>query len=122
MNNQIKNFLLCLVATSSLGFLPLKAQAETKTVIRCTAGKYYIQVQHNTSNGRYTYIAYDGPVSDQSKPSLIVPNGFRSGNSYTFNNRNYSYVVSREPSGQLYLDVSQGENKLSHEECSPTYD
>jgi len=41
MNNQIKNFLLCLVATSSLGFLPLKAQAD-EYAFNQSIGKVYV--------------------------------------------------------------------------------
>jgi len=127
MKNQIRNLLLGVIATSSfsfLGFLPLKTQAATETLVSCVAGRFYIQVRHNTSNDNYTYIAYEG--GDRSNPSLVLRNGSkterRAAYIYTFENGDYTYVVSQKSKdygGQIYLNVYESGETILSKQCYP---
>jgi len=123
MNNQIRNLLLGVLATSSfsfLGFLPLKTQAATETLVSCTAGRFYIRVQYNTSNDRYIYTAYEG--GDRSNPSLVLRNGYkrdtRNGFVYVFDNGDFSYVVSGRGE-RIRLDVYESGETILSKQCYP---
>lgn len=111
---------LLLAASLCLSFVPLKAKA-SETIVSCKAGRYYIEVQHNSARNNYTYTAYDGSTSS---PSLILRNGSkrdgRIAEFFTFKNGNYSYVVAKKfegRGGEVYLSIYKSKQQIFYQQC-----
>jgi serine/threonine protein kinase len=79
------------------------------TIIKCSTSSHAITVTKN-ENGSYTYRSHD--LSDPSNGLLLsgTKKDDGTGETYTFNNGNYSYIVSQPfegRSGQTYLQVKE---------------